>query len=78
MHLVHESRTMTYHKNMKDSKSENVILEMITARWIQAFKSRYQFVSLSQTGKLTVSSEKQARIERDVAYHLAQIARQFR
>ena len=78
MHLVHESSNMTYHKNMRDPKSEKLILEMITARWIQAFMSRYQIVSRAQTGKHMVSPEKRERIERDVAYHLGQIAREFR
>ena len=78
MHLVHESSTMTYHKNTRDTKSEKLLLEMITARWIQAFMSRYQIVSRAQKGKLLVSPEKRERIERDVAYHLGQTALEFR
>ena len=52
MHLVHESSTMTYHKNMRDPKSENLISEMIAARWIQAVvMSPYQIVSRAQNGE---------------------------
>ena len=60
MHLVHESSTITEHKNMRDSKYGILILEMITARLIQALISQYQILSRAQTGKLIVSPEKRS------------------
>ena len=50
---------------------------MIPPRWIQTFMERNEIVSRSQTGKLMGFPEKQAFIEKEVAYYLGVVAREF-
>ena len=62
---------------MRDTKSGRLIVDMITPWWVQSFMNRFRIVSRAQRGKLLVSPEKQAQIERDVAFHLGALSRQF-
>lgn len=48
-----------------------------TRRWVQSFCELFQIVQRSLSGKIKVSPAKEDLIEREVAYHLGQIQRQF-
>ena len=54
-----------------------LILNQITATWVQAFMDRNNIIGRAQTGKLMVSAAKKEFIERCVAYHLGQMKKQF-
>ena len=60
-----------------DERNGRVIIEKITFRCIQSFMERCGIVSRAQTGKLMVSKEKMEYIEREVAYHLGRLSREF-
>ena len=60
---MRESNNADYYPNMIDEKSQKSIVDMITARWVQGFMNQYHIVSRAKTGKLMVSTTKQAQIE---------------
>lgn len=65
----------SYHKGVQmDSVS---VGRKITYRWIQCFMQVNNLVIRAQTGKHTISSEKQNLVERSVAYHLGTLKRTF-
>ena len=72
---THETFRADY-VDQKDKKGQKVI-EKINYGWITAFMERYNIVQRQQTGKLMLSKEKQSAIEREVAYHLGCVKRQF-
>lgn len=76
--LITSSTLDEYFLNFFDTSSRTFTQDMITPRWIQTFIERNTIVSRAQTGELIVSPEKQAFIEREVAYHLGFVAREFR
>lgn len=67
-----------YFLNFFDTLSRKITQDVITLSWIQTLTERDKTVSCAQTGKLMVSPEKQASIEKEVAYHLGFVAREFR
>lgn len=75
--MVETSEKDAYFSEMKDPASGRKIMDMLTPRWIQSFAERYQIVSRAHTGKLLLSPAKELFIEKEVAYHLGQIAREF-
>ena len=52
-----------------------LIVDMTTPRWVQSFMNRFRIVSRAQTDMVCL--EKQAQIERDVAFHPGTLSRQF-
>ena len=74
-YLVNESQTDVYHSQMTWGKNEKSILEFINAQWVQRFMERNNIVARRQTGKLQISPEAQAQIERRFSYTLGCIAR---
>ncbi|ORY38863.1 hypothetical protein BCR33DRAFT_768996 [Rhizoclosmatium globosum] len=52
-------------------------IDKLTYLWIQNFMERNNIVTRRQTGKLSVSPEKQEAIEQSVAYHMGQLKRDF-
>lgn len=53
------------------------IRNKITYRWIQIFMQKHDLVIRQQTGKLSVSPEKKAQIEKSIAMHLGIMKRAF-
>lgn len=51
--------------------------DCITDRWIRRFMEKNDIVGRAQTGKLMVSAERQEHIEKEIAYHLGVVAREF-
>lgn len=78
IHLLENSTSDNYNSVMFSPGTEKPLKQMITPRWIQRFQQRFNIVSRKQTGKLMVSPAKQEFIEREVAFHLGCMARQFR
>lgn len=77
LRLTKENRSEHYSRHTVDPRSQKSITDMISSRWIQSFMKRNQIVSSKQTGKILVSMEKQTVIEKEVAYHLGCLKRQF-
>ena len=61
----------------KDPKDGKLIGEKITCKWIQNFMEANNVVMRTQTGKLSVSPEKQEFIDKTIAYHLGDLKRKF-
>ena len=59
------------------TENGKVILDVIHAGWVQRFMERYNIVSRRQFGKLMMSPAKQIIIEKQVAFHLGTICRDF-
>lgn len=51
--------------------------ERNTPRWVQTFQDRFNIVQRRQVGKKMVSPQKQAFIEKEVAYYLGKLERGF-
>lgn len=49
------------------------IVNKITSRWIQVFMDSHNLYIRRQTGKLSVSPEKQLHIEKSIAFHLGNL-----
>lgn len=49
--------------------------DLFDPRWIQTFCNRFRIVSRSQTGKLKVSPEKRAELEKGVTCHIGRLKR---
>ena len=77
LHLIGQSRNDRYNKHMRDTESGKLIVDMITLRWVQSSINRFRIVSRAQTGKLMLCPEKRPQMERDVAFHLGTLSRQF-
>ena len=77
LHLVANSANSHYSRSAPNPRTNAPIPSMISARWIQSFANRFQIVSRAHTGKLQTSPEKMEFIEKEVAFHLEQLARQF-
>lgn len=69
------SSTATY--SGKTTTTEKHITDLITARWIQVFMSRYDIVLRTQCGKLQISPKSQEQIERRVSFFLGCVAREL-
>lgn len=77
LHIVEGSYNNLFGKNARDPKSGQLVATHITSRWTQTFMQRNNIVSRNQAGKLSVSPAKQEVIEREVAFHLGQLRRDF-
>jgi len=67
--------TKTFHQSVM---IKNVpIRDKITYRWIQLFMQKHNLFIRAQTGKLSVSPEKQAQIEQAIAAHLGTMKREY-
>lgn len=60
-----------------DPRTGKPVSDHVSARWVQHFMQRNNIVSRSQAGKLQVSTAKQDFIEREVAFHLGKLCREF-
>ena len=78
LHLVKNSTSTSYSLNYVDPRSELPISGLLSARWVQAFAERFRIISRAHTGKLLTSPSKEEFIEKEVAYHLCQLCRDFR
>eukprot|EP00474_Spongospora_subterranea_P006157 CRZ06615.1 hypothetical protein [Spongospora subterranea] len=54
-----------------------LIMDKITPRWIQTFMDKKNIVGRAQTGKLMISPEFQAHLEKEIAYHLGVVGCEF-
>jgi hypothetical protein len=54
------------------------IIDRINIRWIQHFQTVNNIVDRAQTGKLMLSPTRQQHIDKQIAFHLGQLAREFR
>ena len=79
MSILEESEHEVFNTNYIDplDKSQTNIGSKITYGWVSLFMERFDIVIRKQAGKLMVSDEKQLSIEKNVAYHLGQIKRDF-
>ena len=77
LHLVKNSTSTSYSLNYVDPRSELSISGLLSALWIQAFAERFRIISRAHTGKILTSPSKEAFIEKEVAYHLGQLCRDF-
>jgi hypothetical protein len=59
-----------------DAKTVPVI-DRIDYRWIQRFIEKNNIVGRAQTGNLMVCAERMEHIEKEIAYHLGVVAREF-
>ena len=75
--LINDSISDAYHKNMKDAKSGTLIDAMVTSRWIQTFTNRHGIVSGELAGNHQLSAAKQLFFEKEVAFHLGTLKREF-
>ena len=66
-----------FHSSYIDPSDGKKIIEKITTKWIQGFTVRHNIVIRAQTGKLSLSPEKQCFIEKTVAHHLGVVKRGF-
>jgi hypothetical protein len=64
------------HGYVSDAKAVSVI-DRIDFRWIQRFMEKYNIVGRAQTGKFMVCAERMEHIEKEIAYHLVVVAREF-
>lgn len=75
--LVRTSQNGAYDALMISGRLENPIVDLVTARWIQVFIYRFNTKGRSQSGKLQIFPEAQARIEQRVAFFLGTVAREL-
>jgi hypothetical protein len=54
------------------------IIDRIDIKWIQRFQTVNNIVGRAQTGKLMLSPTHQQHIDKQIAFHLGQLAREFR
>lgn len=69
--------TSEFHANYIEPRTGKPLENCITPRWIQLFQEHHNIVIRSQTGKLMTSPINQLLMEKHVAYHLGQVAREF-
>ena len=60
-----------------DPRSGRLIRTHINTRWIESFMQKNNIVCRMQVGKLSVSAAKQQLIDREVAFHLGGLCRDF-
>lgn len=66
--IIRADETKSFNKEVM---IKNVrIVDKVTYRWVQVFMQKHNIVIRAQTGKLSVSPEKQAQIEKAIAAHL--------
>lgn len=65
------------HNGTVDSERGIPIKELIRPMWISRFMQHNNIVCRTQTGKLMVSPAKRELIDRQVAFHLGELAREF-
>jgi hypothetical protein len=53
------------------------VIDRFDDRWIQRFMGKDNIVGRAQTGKLMVCAERMENIEKEIAYHLGVVAREF-
>lgn len=75
-YLITHSDKSVYNANTEENDVR--IVSKIDKKWIQRFCDRFTIVSRRLTGKHCVSRSKQDQIEKEVAYHLGQLAKGFR
>ena len=66
-----------YTNQSRDPKDNKLLHEKLTYTWMHQFMDAHNIVLLSQTGRLTCSTEKETEIERQTAYHLGVMQRGF-
>ena len=77
LRLIEHGTNEEYGLNVVDPRPRHPIKNHVTKRWIQHFMQSNNIASRSQTGKLMVSPAKQELIEREVAFHLGSLKRDF-
>lgn len=77
LNIISESDSLLFGSTAKDPKSGKLVSTHITTRWVQSFMQRNNIVARTQSGKLSVSPQKEELIEREVAFHLGQLSRDF-
>jgi DDE superfamily endonuclease len=70
-----ERSTGEFNRHSRDGGT--LLVNKLTTRWILSFCERHNVVPRKVCGKLSISPEKQASIERAVAYHLGNLKRRF-
>lgn len=75
--LIKLKLTVPYYNKVVDPRTSKPIFDLITSPWVQSFIQRSRIVRRTQRGKRMVSAAKQEQIEREVAFHLGQLARDF-
>lgn len=77
--ILDESKHDIFNTNYIDPKDnkQQTLGTKITRVWVTMFTQRFDIVQRKQSGKLLVSNEKQLSIEKNVAYHLGQVKRDF-
>lgn len=75
MYLIRNKKNYLY--DLAKEEGGSFIAQKLDSRWIQLFCNAYYIVSRSLKGKYSISISKKWMIEREVLYHLGQLARQF-
>ena len=77
--ILDESKHDTFNTKYIDpkDKKQQTLGTKITRAWVTIFTQWFDIVQRKQSGKLLVSNEKQLSIEKNVAYHLQQVKRDF-
>lgn len=75
--ILENSSNGVYGKGLIDTRSGKTQRDLIETRCIQSFCDLFRIVIRSQTGKLKMSQEKTAELEKDVARDLCRLKRGF-
>ncbi|CAM6105080.1 unnamed protein product [Calypogeia fissa] len=74
--LLLNSENLEFHALAKASDGKE-LLSKLNPRWIQSFQERFDITQRKQTGKLATSPTHQEYMEKNVAYHLGTVQKQF-
>ena len=77
-YILQNSDTHEYSAYMTDPASGKPIIQLVKPRFVQQFADKYRIHCRSQYGKKSLSPGKEMQLEREIAYHLGYLARQFR
>ena len=77
-HILQKSDTHEYSAYMTDLASGIPIIHLVKRRFVQQFADKFRIHCWSQCGKKRLSPGKEIQLEREIAYHLNYLARQFR
>jgi hypothetical protein len=75
INIIESSSHPTFHPHYE--VNDRTIVDHINYRWITRFMATKNIVCRSQTGKLMVSPETTLHIEKQVAYHIGVVSREY-
>jgi hypothetical protein len=76
-HILQHSEHPQFSANYVPIGRQVPAKDLITCRWIQTFQERFYIVKRKQSGKKSLSPQKQIFIEKEVAFHMGVLQRGF-